>query len=95
MGWGNAKKAGVLQPTKDTRLTKTFERGQQTLPVASATATRKSSLVRDRSREGSLSPNKKRARFALDQGIREPGRESMGAVHEVHDDDDDDELDIV
>lgn len=35
---------------------------------------------------------KKRARFALQQGIREPGRESLGNIVPV---DDDDELDII
>lgn len=69
-------------------------------------------LVRPRSQgssirsSGSTSPVKKRARFALAKGIREPGRESLpsalgignGSAQEVHDndyDDDDDGLDIV
>ncbi|KAK3046360.1 hypothetical protein LTS18_013383 [Coniosporium uncinatum] len=40
------------------------------------------------------SPSKKRARFLLDKGIREPGRESLGNLA-APDDDDDDDLDIV
>ena len=60
-------------------------------------------LVRDRSSDGSLSP-KKRARFALEKGIREPGRESLGGDDlkaltaqstKQNMDDDDDDLDIV
>ena len=43
------------------------------------------------------SPSKKKARFMLDQGIRQPGRESLGnpAQPVGRDDDDDDELEIV
>jgi minichromosome maintenance protein 10 len=55
---------------------------------------------------GSTSPVKKRARFALSKGIREPGRESLPGdartavedvflFHDDDDDDDDDDLEIV
>ena len=43
-------------------------------PAASA---RKTSASRERSTDGRLSP-KKKARFVLEKGIREPGRESLG-----------------
>jgi len=41
------------------------------------------------------SPSKKRARFLLEKGIREPGRESLGNLAAPDDEDDDDDLDIV
>jgi minichromosome maintenance protein 10 len=83
MGWGGARKAGLLQP-KESKLGSP-EKGQTTLDSAVAGSKpmeKLSSLrppaVRARSREGSLSPSKK-ARFMLEgKGIREPGRESGG-----------------
>ena len=102
MGWGGARKAGFLQP-KDSRLGSP-EKGQTRIEVAPA----RPSLVRPRSQDssirsaGSLSPQKKRARFALSKGIREPGRESLpgdGSVAkappQLVEEDDDDDLDIV
>lgn len=96
MGWGGARKAGLLQPAQP-RLASP-EKGQTRLDAIRPPA------VRARSHEGSLSP-KKRARFMLkDKGLREPGRESGGqdlnllgggsggGAEEGYDDD---ELDIV
>ena len=90
MGWGGARKAGLLQAKQD-RLGSP-EKGQAKLSGAG-----RPGIVRNRSEEGSLSP-KKRARFALSgKGIREPGRESGGeelrrlAANAV----DEEELDIV
>lgn len=90
MGWGGARKSGLLQPKPD-RLGSP-EKGQTKLDGAG-----RPGIVRNRSEEGSLSP-KKRARFALqDKGIREPGRESLG--EELRrlgaGEEDDGELDIV
>ena len=91
MGWGGAKKYGLLLPEK-TRLGSP-EKGQTRLDLP-----KKPSLVRGRSQDGSLSP-KKRARYALEKGIREPGRESLGDDLGTNlaalGGDDDDELDIV
>lgn len=88
MGWGGAKTWGLLQP-KENKKMGSPEKGQIKL---------KGGLVRPRE-EGSLSPSKKRARFALEKGIREPGRESLPgegvAKRASTDDDDDDDLDIV
>jgi minichromosome maintenance protein 10 len=97
LGWGVAKKWGLLQPKANK--VDTPERGQTTLkaqvqpqrpPLRSA--------VRPISQDGSTSP-RKRARFALEKGIREPGRESLGTTaaggRVIDDDDDDDDLDIV
>jgi minichromosome maintenance protein 10 len=100
MGWGGAKTWGLLQP-KSNRLGSP-ERGQKTLSgQATAAANLPRGAIRPRSQDGSASP-KKRARFALEQGIREPGRESLGGVAVaaaaaagIDDDDDDDDLDIV
>jgi minichromosome maintenance protein 10 len=93
MGWGGAKTWGLLQP-KANKLGSP-ERGQTTL-TAQAAAAPPRGAIRPRSQDGSASP-KKRARFALEQGIREPGRESLGGVAAaaIDDDDDDDDLDIV
>lgn len=99
VGWGGSRKAGLLQP-KESKLGSP-EKGQTTLdgdrgrkPVTG--------IVRARSTDGrdsgSASPTKKRARFALEKGIREPGRESFGRPGSQLDGDgghDDDELDIV
>ncbi|CAK1359912.1 unnamed protein product [Cercospora beticola] len=91
MGWGGAKKAGLLQP-KESRLGSP-ERGQSRLDD------QKRPLIRPRSDDssarssGSQSPTKKKARFMLDKGIREPGRESFPGQAQVESDDDD--LDIV
>ena len=87
MGWGGARKAGLLQP-KDNRMGSP-EKGQTKLGNGRKA---KSGIVRNRSEDGSLSP-KKRARFALEKGIREPGRESLGEGLAPVDDEDD--LDIV
>lgn len=95
MGWGGAGKAGLLRPRKNPASAETVgspERGQQRLTA----------IVRGRPEDGgSVSPSKKRARFALEKGIREPGRESLGGllVGEAgagpDGDGDDDDLDIV
>lgn len=91
MGWGGARKAGLLQPSAN-RLGSP-EKGQTRLDLCVGV---RPSLVRERSREGSLSP-KKRARFLLrEKGIREPGRESLGvAVMGEGDRVEEDELEIV
>ncbi|USW55464.1 Putative minichromosome maintenance protein [Septoria linicola] len=95
MGWGGAKKAGLLQP-KENHLGSP-ERGQSRLDE-----TRRSNLIRPRSQDssirstGSQSPTKKKARFMLDKGIREPGRESLpGQAQVAAVESDDDDLDIV
>jgi len=95
MGWGGAKTWGLLQPKTNNKLGSP-ERGQTTLSgQATAVTAPPRGAIRPRSQDGSASP-KKRARFALEQGIREPGRESLGGVAAViDDDDDDDDLDIV
>lgn len=94
LGWGGAKKYGLLQPKATPKLGSP-ERGQTTLkpqPQPSRSA------IRPISQDGSQSP-RKRARFALERGIREPGRESLGTAaaggRVIDDDDDDDDLDIV
>lgn len=96
MGWGGAKTWGLLQPK--TNKLGSPERGQKTLSTQATTAAPPRGAIRPRSQDGSASP-KKRARFALEQGIREPGRESLGGVAAaaaaIDDDDDDDDLDIV
>ena len=97
MGWGGAKTWGLLQPK--TSKFGSPERGQKTMSgQATAAANLPRGAIRPRSQDGSASP-KKRARFALEQGIREPGRESLGGVAvaaaAIDDDDDDDDLDIV
>jgi len=92
MGWGGAKKAGLLQP-KDNNFGEP-EKGQTKLGLSNGQNAKRPGIVRGRSEEGSLSP-KKRARFALkDKGIREPGRESLGEELR-HSLDSDEELDIV
>jgi minichromosome maintenance protein 10 len=94
LGWGGAKKYGLLLPKA-----KKFgspERGQTTLKSQPPQPSRSS--IRPISQDGSSSP-RKRARFALERGIREPGRESLGTTaaggRVIDDDDDDDDLDIV
>ncbi|KAK4620822.1 DNA replication licensing factor mcm10 [Fulvia fulva] len=95
MGWGGAKKAGLIQP-KESRLGSP-ERGQTKLSIENT----RPDLVRPRSQNSSLrsagssSPIKKKARYLLEEkGIRTPGRDSLpGAGVGVEDDDDD--LDIV
>ncbi|KAF2725081.1 hypothetical protein K431DRAFT_281558 [Polychaeton citri CBS 116435] len=109
LGWGGARKAGLLQP-KDNLRPNSPERGQKRLGfgVAAIPMIEHRGTVRPRSQDsnatGSLSPSKKKARFMLDnKGIREPGRESGGsellklvpAATNHDDDDDDDDLDIV
>lgn len=95
MGWGGARKAGLLQP-KQSRLGSP-EQGQTKLPSESRGRPRsQESSLRS---AGSSSPVKKKARFDLERGIREPGRDSLpgnavaGASAGL--DDDDDDLDIV
>lgn len=90
MGWGGAFKPGLLRP-KENKMSSP-ERGQKDLDVVAAASKR--SAVRD----ASLSPTKKRARFALARGVRTPGRDSAG--EEMRDsvawgDEDEDGLDIV
>ena len=90
IGWGGARKAGLLQP-KESKLGSP-EKGQTKLDTA-----KRPGIVRGRSEDGggSLSPSKKRARFMLEEGIREPGRESLGEELKRVGDEDEDELDIV
>ncbi|QIW95112.1 hypothetical protein AMS68_000630 [Peltaster fructicola] len=90
MGWGGARKYDLLQP-KQSRLGSP-ERGQTKIDHGTRSAL--PSSIRARS-----SSPKKKARFMLDRGVREPGRESGGnellrAQHN-DDDNDDDDLDIV
>jgi minichromosome maintenance protein 10 len=100
LGWGVAKKWGLLQPKANK--VDTPERGQTTLKSQSQVQPQRPPLrsaVRPISQDGSTSP-RKRARFALEKGIREPGRESLGTMAAGgrvidDDDDDDDDLDIV
>jgi minichromosome maintenance protein 10 len=90
LGWGGAKKYGLLQP-KASRFGSP-ERGQKTLKPQPQPPR---SAIRPTSQDGNASP-RKRARFALERGIREPGRESLGTSAVINDDDDDDDdLDIV
>lgn len=95
LGWGGAKKYGLLQP-KANKLGSP-ERGQSTLQSQPQRPPLRSA-VRPISQDGSTSP-RKRARFALEKGIREPGRESLGTTaiggQVIDEDDDDDDLDIV
>ncbi|SMR47074.1 unnamed protein product [Zymoseptoria tritici ST99CH_3D1] len=93
MGWGGAKKWGLLQPSAAASAEP--EQGQTKLTAA------KSGEIRPRSQESSLrsarsrSPVKKRARLQVPfKGIREPGRESLPGAEMVVDEDDD-ELEIV
>lgn len=94
LGWGGAKKHGLLLP-KPNRIGSP-ERGQTTLRPQPPQPSR--SAIRPTSQDSSTSP-RKRARFALERGIREPGRESLGTAaaggRVIDDDDDDDDLDIV
>ncbi|GAB7347167.1 hypothetical protein MBLNU459_g3283t1 [Dothideomycetes sp. NU459] len=96
MGWGGANKRGLLDPkpssssssSSSSRALQSPEKGQTTLKMA---------FQREES------PTKKKARFVLDKGIREPGRESLGdlgaarmkARVNVPVDDDSDDLEIV
>ncbi|KAF2453355.1 hypothetical protein BDY21DRAFT_402477 [Lineolata rhizophorae] len=92
MGWGGARRAGLISETKLVS-SSTRARGE-----------RKTSLVKpgERAVAGEESP-KKKARFMLaEKGIREPGRESLGGAEvgkgDVWDEmgeEDDDELDII
>jgi minichromosome maintenance protein 10 len=96
LGWGGAKKYGLLLP-KPNRIGSP-ERGQTTLKPQPPPPQPSRSAIRPASQDSSTSP-RKRARFALERGIREPGRESLGTAaaggRVVDDDDDDDDLDIV
>lgn len=101
IGWGGARKAGLLQHQE--ARPGSPEKGQTTLQnTARSGGGGKTGIVRARSIDGSatgsVSPSKKRARFALEKGIREPGRESLGEMFKRaagQDSDDDDDLDIV
>ena len=94
VGWGGAKKAGLLLP-KDKPRERSPEKGQAKLGLSP----QKPSLVRQRSQDGSLNHSpKKKARFMLEKGLREPGRESGGVEilkAEVNYESEEDELDIV
>ena len=95
LGWGGARKAGLLEPPKGSKVGSP-EKGQARLEAGD----RRPGIVRGRSEDGSMgSPSKKRARFALEKGIREPGRESLGEdlrkLVAGNEDGDEDELDIV
>ena len=102
MGWGGARKAGLLQPKEKERRPGSPERGRTRLEGGGVA---RPGIVRLRFEDGgtggNFSPTKKRARFALERGIREPGRESLPAGGaallggDEEDDDDDDGLDIV
>lgn len=102
MGWGGARQAGLLQPKVSSKSLEVPEKGQTTLRPETEKTTLgavRPPAIRARSQDGSLSP-KKRARFQLEKGIREPGRESGGQDLKLLDglgggDDDDDDLDIV
>jgi minichromosome maintenance protein 10 len=100
LGWGGAKTWGLLQPKGISKFGSP-ERGQKTMSgQATAAANLPRGAIRPRSQDGSSASPKKRARFALEQGIREPGRESLGGIAVANaaggfDDDDDDDLDIV
>ncbi|KAM0703324.1 hypothetical protein Q7P35_009262 [Cladosporium inversicolor] len=97
LGWGGAKKYGLLLPKTNQKFGSP-ERGQTALkPQPQPQPQPSRSAIRPASQDSSTSP-RKRARFALERGIREPGRESLGTVAaggRVIDDDDDDDLDIV
>ncbi|KAK4495579.1 hypothetical protein PRZ48_012847 [Zasmidium cellare] len=91
MGWGGARKAGLLQP-KESKVGSP-ERGQTKLDTTTRPRSQDSSL---RS-QGSSSPVKKKARFDLERGIRMPGRDSLPGVGNAvaGGEDEDDDLDIV
>ncbi|KAF2153733.1 hypothetical protein K461DRAFT_311803 [Myriangium duriaei CBS 260.36] len=87
IGWSGAFKRGLLDNQKGKVVTVSPERGQKRLGSILSSGTDTAGGGR------SLSP-KKKARFALEKGIREPGRESLGDVVGKTDDSDDD-LDII
>lgn len=101
VGWGGAKKSNWLQPAPG-RLGSP-EKGQTRLDLQQQPLR---GAIRPASQDGNQSP-KKRARFALEKGIREPGRDSLGGLavgakagngndlDDGNNDDDDDDLDIV
>ena len=89
LGWGGARKVGF--PQLDMK-----KSGNGSHNIVGPD---KGILAGDAIRSGSVSP-RKRARFALEQGIREPGRDSLGGdlndAKARHDNDgDDDDLDII
>ncbi|WPH02927.1 DNA replication licensing factor mcm10 [Acrodontium crateriforme] len=108
--WGPPSQKPPAPPTSSKDGTPRASTPSRSAPSATKPAIR-AGLVRERShdelfrtatndtvRSGSQSPRKKRARFALEKGIREPGRESLGgeALGITNDDDDDDDgLDII
>lgn len=95
LGWGGARKAGLLQP-KENKLGSP-ERGQMKLDTITSASRPRSQDSSLRS-QGSSSPVKKKARFNLERGIREPGRDSLPGAAQAKvggNDDDDDDLDIV
>jgi len=79
MGWGKAFKWGAFEKKKQDEVVP--EKGQSKLD----------GILSVGRKSGSESP-KKKARFVLDKGIREPGRESLGDAVGL---DSDDELDII
>lgn len=91
MGWGGARKAGLLMPARERA--ESPGKGQGKLESAMRPVSKGGE-----SSDGSVSPRKKRARYDIvGKGIREPGRESLGEqLSGVQGDkDDDDGLDIV
>ncbi|GAM88052.1 hypothetical protein ANO11243_060820 [Dothideomycetidae sp. 11243] len=84
IGWAGAFKRGLMDNSKPTPAP---EAGQRRLDGILSNGA--NSLPRGRSE----SP--KKARFALEKGIREPGRESLGAPMKDVADDSDDDLDII
>lgn len=101
MGWGGAKKHGLLLEEKYMNSRKeTAAAGNEIVASTSSSTTSSSmnSAQRHALPVGDLSP-KKRARFMLvDKGLREPGRESLGIASSqtvVEQDDSDDDLEII
>lgn len=88
MGWSGAFKRGLLDTGKGKVNTSEPERGQRRLGSILTPA------PGPVGRQRSVSP-KKKARFALEKGIREPGRDSLGDAVGKGGGDSSDELDIV
>jgi minichromosome maintenance protein 10 len=94
VGWSGARKPGLLLP-RDKPRERSPQKGQTKLDLSP----QKPSLVRQRSQDGSLNHSpKKKARFMLEKGLREPGRESGGVEMlkaDVNHESEEDDLDIV
>jgi minichromosome maintenance protein 10 len=92
MGWGGARKSGLLFEDKYMRSR------QATKDTADAGSSSTEGLKSAQRNTGDTSP-KKKARFMLaNKGLREPGRESLGdaiSSQTVMEDDSDDDLEIV